>query len=199
MDKNLINLFRKLLALDSNTLPDSISPEQFGKLIEDSASKLFIKPEDFKKLQQTLSAKDVDMKKLADDLKIAQESRSGSQTENDKKISELSESVKKLTETITVMHTQQESENLVKLYPDILPDLLIGKTKEQAESVVARQRDINKKLYGDSNRFAPPDYSSEAEIDEKVESVKADKTKSGITSAVEVLNLGRKRAALPKV
>jgi len=198
MDKNLISLFRKLLALDSKALPDSISPEDFGKLLENSAGSLFIKPEDFKKLQQTLSAKDIDLKKLADDLKTAQEANKGGKTDSEKQISELSESVKKLTETITTMRTQQESESLAKLYPDILPDLLIGKTKEQVEAVVSRQREINKKLYGDSNRFAPPDYSSEAEIDEKVESVKKDSTKSGISSAVEVMALNRKRAALPK-
>jgi hypothetical protein len=70
---------------------------------------------------------------------------------------------------------------------------------EDRQGAVDRQREINKKLYGDSNRFAPPDYSTEAEIDEKVESVKADKTKSGVGSAVEVLHLSRKRASLPQI
>jgi len=44
MDKKLLELFRKLLALDNKALPDSISPEDFGKLIENSSGKLFIKP-----------------------------------------------------------------------------------------------------------------------------------------------------------
>lgn len=197
MDKSLLKLLRGLLGLDSNTLPDSITPEDFSKLMETSASKL-VKQEDFKNLQKALSEKDVENKKLADELKSAGAKKNENLSESEKKIAELSESVKVLTESISQMNLTQQTENLAKTYPDILPELLAGKTPEQVEAIVTKQREINKKLYGDSNRFAPPDYSSEAEIDEKVEAVKKDTTKSAVTSAVEVLDLSRKRAALSK-
>jgi len=198
MDKKLLALFRKLFALDDKALPDSISPEDFGKLIEDSSGKLFIKPEDFKNLQKTVSLKDVELKKALESIEKASKKKDDKKSDSQKALDKMSETVSKLEETISSMNTTQESERLLKEYPDILPEFLTGKTKDEIEKIVDKQREVNKKLYGDSQRFAPPGYSSESEIDEAVEEVKQDKTKSGENSAVEILNLNRQKNSLSK-
>lgn len=196
MDKNLLSLFRKLLALDDKALPDSISPEDFGKLIEDSDGKLFIKPEDFKNLQKTVSQKDVELKKVLEKFEAVNKKKDDKKSETEKALEKMSETVETLEKTISTMNTAQESERLLKKYPDILPEFLAGKNEDEIEKIVDKQREVNKKLYGDSQQFAPPGFSNEAEIDEAMEDIKQDKTKSGESSAVEILNLSRQKSSL---
>ena len=197
MDKKLLALFRKLFALDDKALPDSISPEDFGKLIEKSDGKLFIKPEDFKNLQKTVGLKDVELKKALGEIEKVNKKNDDKKSDSQKALDKMSETISTLEKTIGTMNSAQETERLTKEYPDILPELLAGKTKDEIEAVVDRQRAINKKLYGDSNKFAPPDYSNEADIDEAIESVKGDKTKNGVNSAVDILKLSRQKDGLP--
>ena len=196
MDKKLLAMFRKLLALDEQALPDSISPEDFSKLIEKSDGKLFIKPEDFKNLQKSLSQKDVDFKKLEKTIADIQKKKDKGKSESEKALEKMQETISKLTKTIDTLNSKNESEALLKKYPDIMPELLIGKSEEDVEKIVDKQRTLNKKLYGDSQHFAPPDYSTEAEIDEAIEDVKSDKTKSGVDSAVSLLELERQKGDL---
>jgi len=198
MDKKLLALFRKLLALDEKALPDSISPEDFGKLIEASDGKLFIKPEDFKNLQKTLSDKDVNLKKLQEAVEKAQKDKDDKLSDSDKALVKMTETVKALEKSISDMSAVQETKTLAEKFPDILPELLIGKKPEEVQGIVDRQREVNKKLYGDSQQFAPPDYSSEADIDEAIEEVKGDGEKGGEESAVDVLGLGRQKQSLSK-
>jgi len=108
----------------------------------------------------------------------------------------MSDTISTLEKTIKTMNRVQESERLAKDYPDILPELLIGKTKEDIEKIVDKQREVNKKLYGDSQHFAPPDYSTEAEIDEAIDKVKKDDSKGSEQSAVDTLNLERRKSGL---
>ena len=196
MDKKLLALFRKLFALDDKALPDSISPEDFGKLLEESAGKLFIKPEDFKKLQKTLSQKDVDFKKVEDEFKKLKTAGGDKKSDTEKQLEKMGETIKKLTDTISIMNTTQESDRLTKEYPDILPEMLVGKDKDQIEKIVDNQRALNKKLYGDSQHFAPPDYSTEAEVDEAIEKVKADKESGSEVNATKILSLERQKESL---
>lgn len=196
MDKKLLALFRKLFALDDKALPDSISPDDFGKLIEKSAGKLFIKPEDFKKLQKTLSQKDVDFKRVEEEFKKLKATGDDKKSDTDKELAKMGETIKTLTDTIGKMNVSQESERLAKEYPDILPELLVGKDKDQIEKIVDNQRALNKKLYGDSQHFAPPDYSTEAEVDEEIEKVKADKESGSEVNAAKILNLERQKEGL---
>lgn len=198
MDKKLLALFRKIYSLDDKALPDSISPEDFGKLIEDSSSKLFIKPEDFKKLQKTLSQKDVDLKKVEEDLKKSVADKDDKKTDLEKQVTEMSDTIKTLTDSISTMNTTQRSEKLAKLYPDILPSLLEGKNDDEIEKIVTDQRTLNKKLYGDSQQFAPADYSNEADVDKAIEESKNDKSKSGEQNALSVMKLERTKAGLPE-
>jgi DNA-binding transcriptional MerR regulator len=196
MDKKLLAMFRKLLALDEQALPDSISPEDFSKLIENSDGKLFIKPEDFKNLQKSLSQKDVDLKKLEKLIEDSKKKGEEGKTEAEKALVEMQEKIGELTETIDTLNSTRKSEALLKQYPDIMPELLVGKSEEEVEKIVDKQRTLNKKLYGDSQHFAPPDYSTEAEVDEAIEDVKSDKTKNGVNSAVSVMQLERQKGDL---
>jgi hypothetical protein len=196
MDKKLLALFRNLFALDDKALPDSISPEDFGKLFEKSSGKLFIKPEDFKKLQKTISQKDVDLKKVEETLKEIKAKSDDKKSDTEKQMSEMSKTIEGLASTIEIMNTAQETKTLKEQYPDILPELLQGKKTEEIEKIVDRQREINKKLYGDSQHFKPADYSSEADVDKAINDIKEDKTKNGENSAVDVLKLERTKDSL---
>lgn len=196
MNKELLAMFRKLFALDIKALPDSISPEDFGKLIEKSAGNLFIKPEDFKNLQKTLSAKDLDLKKLQDELENATKKKSSELTESEKMISELQTSIKQMSDTIQSMKSEQDTKSLTEKYPDILPELLIGKNPDEIEKIVDRQREVNKRLYGDSRHFAKPDYSTEADIEKRKSEIKSDDSISGETAAIEIMKLERAKSTL---
>ena len=196
MDKKLLEMFRTQLGLDIKALPDSISVEDFNKLIEKSAGKLFIKPEDFKNLQKTVSQKDVDLKKIQDEFDKLKTEKDSKKSDSEKKLDAMGETIKNLTDTISTMNKTQDSERLAKEYPDILPELLQGRSTDEIERIVDKQREVNKKLYGDSQHFAPADYSDEAQVDEAIEDVKNDKTKNGENSAVALLHLERTKDSL---
>lgn len=195
MDKNLLKLLRTLFGLSDKNLPDSISPEDLGKLLEKSAGNL-VKTEDFKKLQQSLSAKDLDLKNLQDQIKELTAKKDENLSASEKMIADLKTSVETLTTTISTMKSEQDTARLASQYPDILPELLIGKSPDEVEKIVDRQREINKKLYGDSRQFIKPDYSTEAEIEARKKEIMADKTKSGEQAAAEVMALDRKKSQL---
>ena len=195
MDKNLLKLLRTLFGLSDKTLPDSISPEDLGKLLEKSAGNL-VKTEDFKKLQQSLSAKDLDLKNLQDKIKELTAKKDENLSASEKMIADLKTSVETLTTTISTMKNEQDTSRLAQQYPDILPELLIGKSPDEVEKIVDRQREINKKLYGDSRQFIKPDYSTEAEIEARKKEIMADKTKSGEQAAAEIMALDRKKSQL---
>ena len=196
MDKKLLLMFRTFLNLDEKTLPDSISPEDFSKLFEKSSGK-FKKDEDFKKLQKTLSQKDLDLKKIEEDFEKIKKTNDDKKSDSEKKIENLSKTVEDLTKNIEVMNTAHQSEVLQKTYPDILPEFLIGKSNDEIEKIVDKQREVNKKMYGDSQHFAPPSFSTEADFDEAIDKVKEDKTKNGESSAVDILKLNRQKENLP--
>ena len=198
MDKKLLEMFRKLLALDIKALPDSISPEDFSKLIETSAGKLFIKPEDFKNLQKVLSEKDVNLDKLKKEFEGLKKKGDDKRSDTEKQLGKMGETIDNLTKTIKTMNDAQETERLTKEYPDIMPELLQGKTKDEVTAIVDKQRLLSKKLYGDSQHFKPADYSSEADVDKAIENVKEDKTENGENSAVKILNLERTKDKLPE-
>lgn len=186
MDKNLLTMLRKQYNLNIETLPDTISSDDLVKLIENQ-SKKFIKEEDFKNLQKKLSEKDLEIKKITD------KQKKGS-SEFDLKIKEMSETIIKMTSMLENVEKRAKIENLSKKYPDILPDLLVDKTDEEIEQIVDKQRLINKKLYSDSQFYNVKDtFSSEEDIDEAIEKVKTDKSKSGENSAVEILKINRQR------
>lgn len=182
MDKNLLELFRKLFAVDNEVLPDSMTPEDFGKFIESQQGKLFFKPEDFKNLQKKLSEKDLKIKELTAKTKNEEERETS-------EITELSSLVKELTETVSTMKNDKKIAELRELYPDISPTLLKNTPDDQIEEVVAEQRKIAQEHYKGADVFLKPNYSSISDVDKDIESVKNNPKLSGLDKATEIMRL----------
>ncbi len=199
MDPKLLIALRKLLSLDDKSLPDSMTPDEFGKFIDDQKGTLFGNPEDIKNLQKIISEKDLKLKKALEDL----ENKGGKKIpeppkgdENNPAIKELMEQVKALTGLMGELKKEKEIATYQKTFPDIVPDLLIGKTDEEIKKIVENQRAINKRLYGDSQRFSLPNYESADDVDKEIEALKKDQELGAESSAVEVLKLNRAKAIL---
>jgi len=193
MNKELLAQLRKLFAFDEKTLPDSITPEDLGKLIENQKGN-FVSPEDFKKLQQTLSAKDILVKDFKK--KLEQKDQTQPPSALEKSLAEMQDTIKSLTDRIADMHAAKERESLSQQYPDIHPDMLLALPAEQREKYAQEQRDIARKMYSDSNAFHQPLYKTVADVDVAIEKIKSDKTMSGIQKATQVMQLNRVKGAL---
>lgn len=185
MDKILLEALRKLLALNAEVLPDSMTPEQFGKFVDDQAGKLFIKPEDVKNLQKVISQKDLEIKKLSD--QITQKNS----TQGDDKISALQEQINTLTKAIETSNTEKKIEKLKERYPDISPRLLINLTDEEIEKVAQEQREIAKKHYKGADIFSQTRYSSLEDFDKELETIKSNKDLTALDKAAQILALNR--------
>ncbi len=162
------------------------------------------KPEDIKNLQKSLSEKDVDLKKAIADvetLKAAEVKRiddakkkaDDKKTEEQLEMQKMREDMNEMSDTLKVFNDNKRKDFLEKEYPDIMPDLLVGKTDEQIEKIVEKQRTKNKEIYGDSKFFIKPKYESEDDIDKEIEEVKKDKSLLGDQAAVKILRLMREK------
>ena len=196
MDPKMIKLLRAMLGLDSKLLPDSMTTEEFGKFIEDQKGKLLGNPEDIKNLQKLISKKDVDFRKTKEaleKLKSKKPKDDKKESESEKIIKGLNKKLDDIGEKMAKIDKANETINLQKKYPDIMPELLVGKDEEAQKAVVEKQRAMNKKLYGDSRHFTQPSYNDVDEIDKEMDDVKEDKSLSGEKSAVKLLQLSRTR------
>lgn len=166
-------------------------------------------PEDIKNLQKALSEKDVKLKQLESDLKNlkdAEQKRADEEkkkqdekkTEAEKEMEKMRADMKTMSDTLKVFNESKRKDDLKEKYPDIEPDLLVGKTDEQAEKVVEKQREMNKKNYGDSKFFIKPEYESEEDVQQEIDKVKKDETLRGDQSAVKVLHLMREKLNFKK-
>lgn len=196
MDPKMLKLLRAFLGVDDKLLPDSMSTDDFGKFIDEQKGKLFGNPEDFKNLQKILTKKDVDFNKTKAALEALKSKKPNN--ENDKKETEFEKMSKLLqiklddvTKKLDNINKVQETAELKQKYPDILPELLAGKKEEEQTAIVEKQRAMNKKLYGDSNRFKQPTYEDANDVDKAIDEVKANKTMSSATQAVKIMQLGR--------
>lgn len=192
----MIKLLRAMLGLDSKLLPDSMTTEEFGKFIEDQKGKLLGNPEDIKNLQKLISKKDVDFRKTKEaleKLKSKKPKDDKKESESEKIIKGLNKKLDDIGEKMAKIDKANETINLQKKYPDIMPELLVGKDEEAQKAVVEKQRAMNKKLYGDSRHFTQPSYNDVDEIDKEMDDVKEDKSLSGEKSAVKLLQLSRTR------
>lgn len=124
-------------------------------------------------LQQKLSEKDVELKTMQAKMAELEKSKQGDEGTN-KVLSEMSETVKTLTATISKMESDKQREVLKVAYPDIHPDLLLGKTTEEVERLVKEQRETISKNYTLLPSAHAPKYSSRAEIEKEIEALKSD-------------------------
>ena len=191
MDKKLLELFRGVFSVDSKALPDSMTPEQFGKFIEDQEGKLFIKPEDLKKIQKSLSEKDLELKKTMDLLE--EKEMKGEKSEE---IKELKDMVKEQGETIKSLAQESETKRLRKKFPDISPSTLLGKTEDEQERISKEQRELNEKTYGEMPSAHEPVFENSAEVDKEIERVKTDQSIDTDEKVRQVRELKEKRAEL---
>jgi len=182
MDKKLLELFRKIFAVDNEVLSDSMTPEDFGKFIESQQGKLFIKPEDLKNLQKKLSEKDLKIKELTN-------SQINKDTQDTSEITQLASVVKELTDTVSTMRDEKRISELREAYPDISPTLLKNTPVENLEEVVAEQRKIAQEHYKGADVFLKPNYSNISDVDKDIEAVKNNSKLSGLDKATEIMRL----------
>lgn len=151
--------------------------------------------EDIKNLQKIVSEKDV---KLQDALskiaKIEKDSKDDPNSKESDVLKQLHETIKTMSDDLNTMRTDKERADLQKLYPDIMPDVLIGKDKETQQKIVDEQRRISKKLYGDSAKFVQPTYENSDEVDKEIDAVKKDDKLSGENAARKVLGYIREKS-----
>ncbi len=176
---------------DSNDNPPVIDPDN-------------PKPEDIKNLQKSLSEKDVELKKALADINVfndtkkkadeeAKKKADEKKTESEKEMEKMRGDLKTMAEALQVFNDGKRRDELETEYPDIEPDLLVGKTDEQIEKIVEKQRAKNKEIYGDSKFFIKPKYESEDDIQKEIDEVKKDKSLKGDQGAVKILRLMREK------
>ena len=192
----MIELLRIFLGVDGKLLPDSMTTEDFGKFIDEQKGKLFGNPEDFKNLQKLISKKDVDFRKTKEALEKLKSNKPDNkddkkETEFEKISKDLKTKLDDVTKKLEKIDQASEITKLQKEYPDILPELLVGKDEEQIKATVEKQRVMNKKIYGDSKHFSAPTYDDVKDVDKEIDEIKADKSLSSEKQAVKIMQLGR--------
>lgn len=139
-------------------------------------------------LQQKLSEKDVELKAMQAKMAELEKAKQGDEGTN-KVLSEMRDTVKALTDTISKMESDKQREVLKKAYPDIHPDLLLGKTPEEVERLVKEQRETISKNYTLLPSAHAPKYTSRAEIEKEIETLKSDPNLSTEQKMMKVRDL----------
>jgi SMC interacting uncharacterized protein involved in chromosome segregation len=148
-------------------------------------------PEDVKNLQKIVSEKDKALKAAEAELAEIKKGKNDNRSEVEKTIASLKDEIKGMADEVGKLNTEKRREMLAKKYPDILPELIIGKSDEEIDKIVESQRSLSKNIYGDSKYFKEPTYRDEADVDKEIKSVEDDPKKTGMEKAVEVLRLNR--------
>lgn len=196
MNKELLALFRKIFSVDDKVLPDTMTPEDFGKFIENQAGKLFIKPEDLKNLQKKLTEKDIVIKDFEKKIK---DNNENSNVDPSLKalldqFSEMKTEIKQLSDSIVSKNKEIRLKELSTKYPDISPTLLSNISDDDIEKIVEEQRSIARKHYKGAEVFTKPNYTSADQIDTEIESIKNNKNLTALQKSSEIMKLNRVRA-----
>lgn len=146
-------------------------------------------------LQQKLTEKDKEMKSLQTKIEELEKKGSGDH-ESQRQIAELTATVKTLTEEIGKVTTDRKREELRQKYPDILPELLIGKSDEEVESLVKRQRETMESRYERRPSAHEPQFKDRQEVDTEIERVKGDRTIDTDAKLLKVRELERRKQEL---
>jgi chromosome segregation ATPase len=138
--------------------------------------------ENIKALQRKLSEKDNAMK----DLQKKLDELEGKKNEGKNEIETLRDELSKMNETISSLKTEREKETLSQKYPDILPEFLVGKTEDEIELIVKRQREKNKELYGEIP-VNSPQFENSDEVQKEIDEVRKNKA---LTTEEKIAKIG---------
>ena len=144
--------------------------------------------ENIKNLQKKLTEKDLEVKKKEEELK-AKKKPEEKKSKEDEKMNEMNETIKNLDKTIKEIKTKDEKAELSQKFPDILPDLLLGKNEEEQEVIVKKQRDLMEKEHGEFPSAHGQIYKNENEIDKAIEKVKENKSLETEEKLVQIRQL----------
>lgn len=106
------------------------------------------------------------------------------------------EQLAEMQKTLDAMVKEKEIARLDAEYPDILPELLVGKTPEECEKIAEKQRSRVKKVYGDASFFSRKVWQSIDEIDAEIDRIKEDKSISSTESISRIRQLRIERVKL---
>ena len=140
--------------------------EELQKELDDEKAKA---EANIKALQQKLTEADKDKKEI---LKQIEEIKK-TPGDNDK-IKELEGTIKTLSDSIGNLSKDKELERLAKKFPEVVPELLLGKSDEECELIVNKQKAKTEQDYVLRTSSHGPIYSDANEIDQAIESTKAD-------------------------
>lgn len=163
--------------------------EELQKELADSKAKA---EENIKALQQKLTDKDLEIKKTQADIEDLKK-KGSEDSETDKKLETLGSMVKDLTAQIGSLNTEKQKEELAKKFPDILPDLLLGKSPEEAELIAEKQRKITMQNYDQKPSAHGPVYKDRNEADEAIERIKKDPKLSTVDKLTKVREIKLKK------
>ena len=126
-------------------------------------------------LQQKLSERTLELKKAQEALAEASKAK-GNTDETSAAITLMGETIKKLSDTITKMEDEKHREELRAKYPDIVPELLIGRNNEDIERLVEAQRKNIEKEYVRQPSAHAPKFATKAEVEQEITRLEGDKT-----------------------
>lgn len=150
--------------------------------------------ENVKALQKKLSEKDVELKKVTTETERLKTSAPDSETH--RQIETLTKTVTDLTGQIGELHQDKQKELLAQQYPDILPDLLIGKSAEEREIIVNKQRAITLRTYDEKPSAHAPVYRDVNAVNEAIDRVKSDRTLNTEAKLAQIRELKLKKPEL---
>lgn len=163
--------------------------EELEKQLADSKAKA---EENIKGLQKKLSEKDLAVKNALEEIEEFKKKGLGNKEET-QKIDDLNKKIENLTGQIGNIEKEKRKEELQKKFPDILPELLIGKSDEEAEIIVKKQREIIQKNYDEKPSAHEPRYTNASDFDKEAEKIKQDKTLDTDQKLVKIRELKLKR------
>jgi hypothetical protein len=129
--------------------------------------------ENIKALQKKLADRDLEVKTIQEEIEKLKTSKP-EDSAADAKIEALTKQVEALTGQIGNLNTDKEKEDLAKKYPDILPELLVGRNPEEQEIIVTKQREITMRNYDQKPSAHGPVYKDRNEAEEAIERINKD-------------------------
>lgn len=145
--------------------------EELEKELADTKAKA---EENVKALQQKLTINDEATKKLQGEL---EELKKAKETPGkNEEIENLTKKIEEMTEQIGNLNTEKAKERLQAKYPDIVPELLLGRNEEEIELIVKKQREMTEKNYDRKPSVHEPKYTERSDFDKAVQDVKEDRS-----------------------